>query len=78
MRCYCMMLLMLAFATGVRSQETGVRSQESGDGSQESGVGSQETAKVNQLSVGLDFMTHGEACGGGMPKTDAMDIEVED
>ena len=71
MRCYCMMLLLLAFATGVRSQETGVRSQESGDGSQ-------ETAKVNQLSVGLDFMTHGEACGGGMPKTDAKDIEVED
>ena len=37
-----------------------------------------DSSKVNQLSVGLDFMTHGEACGGGMPKTDIKDLEVED
>ena len=37
-----------------------------------------DSSKVNQLSVGLDFMTHGEACGGGMPKTDNENIEVED
>ena len=37
-----------------------------------------DSSKVNQLSVGLDFMTHGEACGGGMPRTDSKDIEKED
>ena len=37
-----------------------------------------DSSKVNQLSVGLDFMTHGEACGGGMPKTDNNNLEVED
>ena len=36
-----------------------------------------DSAKVNQLSVGLDFMTHGEVVGGGMPKT-AGTLEVED
>ena len=36
-----------------------------------------DSAKVNQLSVGLDFMTHGEVVGGGMPKTDGT-LEVED
>lgn len=29
-----------------------------------------DSSKVNQLSVGLQFLTHGEACGGGLPKTD--------
>ena len=37
-----------------------------------------DSSKVNQLSVGLDFMTHGEACGGGMPRSDVKDIEKED
>ena len=36
-----------------------------------------DSAKVNQLSVGLDFMTHGEVVGGGMPKTEGT-LEVED
>ena len=41
-------------------------------------IGAQtDSAKVNQLSVGLDFMTHGEVVGGGMPKT-AGTLEVED
>lgn len=35
-----------------------------------------DSAKVNQLSVGLDFMTHGEVAGGGMPKT-AGTLETE-
>ena len=25
--------------------------------------------QVNQLSIGLDFLTHGEVCGGGLPKS---------
>ena len=37
-----------------------------------------DSSKVNQMSVGLDFMTHGEACGGGMPRTDTDDLEKED
>jgi len=37
-----------------------------------------DSSKVNQLSVGLDFMTHGEVCGGGMPRTDKGNLEVED
>ena len=36
-----------------------------------------DSAKVNQLSVGLDFMTHGEVVGGGMPKTEGT-LEAED
>ena len=36
-----------------------------------------DSSKVNQLSVGLDFMTHGEVVGGGMPKTEGT-LEVED
>ena len=41
-------------------------------------IGAQtDSAKVNQLSVGLDFMTHGEVVGGGMPKA-AGTLEVED
>ena len=41
-------------------------------------IGAQtDSAKVNQLSVGLDFMTHGEVVGGGMPKTEGT-LEVED
>ena len=37
-----------------------------------------DSSKVNQLRVGLDFMTHGEVCGGGMPRTDHKTLEVED
>ena len=41
-------------------------------------IGAQtDSAKVNRLSVGLDFMTHGEVVGGGMPKTEGT-LEVED
>ena len=41
-------------------------------------IGAQtDSAKVNQLSVGLDFMTHGEVVGGGMPKTEGT-LEAED
>ena len=41
-------------------------------------IGAQtDSAKVNQLSVGLDFMTHGEVVGGGMPKTEGP-LEVDD
>ena len=25
---------------------------------------------INKVSIGLDFMTHGETCGGGLPKSD--------
>ena len=25
--------------------------------------------QVNRLSIGLDFLTHGEVCGGGLPKS---------
>ena len=40
-------------------------------------IGAQtDSAKVNQLGVGLDFMTHGEVVGGGMPKT-AGTLETE-
>ena len=37
-----------------------------------------DSSKINQLRVGLDFMTHGEICGGGMPRTDHKTLEVED
>jgi len=41
-------------------------------------IGAQtDSAKVNRLSVGLDFMTHGEVVGGGMPKTEGT-LEAED
>lgn len=29
-----------------------------------------DTAKVNTLNVGLNFLTHGEICAGGLPRTD--------
>lgn len=29
-----------------------------------------DTARVNTLSVGLNFLTHGETCAGGLPRTD--------
>ena len=25
---------------------------------------------INKISIGLDFMTHGETCGGGLPRSD--------
>lgn len=37
-----------------------------------------DSSRVNRLSLGLDFMTHGEVCGGGMPRTDSKDLEKED
>ena len=33
---------------------------------------------VNQLNVDLQFVTHGEACGGGLPKSDGKAASVED
>jgi hypothetical protein len=42
------------------------------------GLAQTDSSKVNLLSVGLDFMTHGEACGGGLPRTDVKDVEKED
>ena len=27
-----------------------------------------DSSKINQLSVGMNFMTHGETCGGGLPR----------
>ena len=38
------------------------------------GLAQTDSSKVNQLSVGLNFMTHGEACGGGIPRTDSKTI----
>lgn len=35
-----------------------------------------QTDSVNQISIGLDFMAHGETCGGGMPRSnDNMENE---
>lgn len=33
-------------------------------------VRSQNDTIANKLSIGLNLMTHGEACGGGLPRTD--------
>ena len=33
---------------------------------------------VNQLNVDLQFLTHGEACGGGLPRSDNGMVTVED
>ena len=37
-----------------------------------------DSSAVRQLSIGLDFLTHGEACGGGLPKTDNTSKIAED
>lgn len=37
-----------------------------------------DSSAVKQLSIGLDFMTHGEACGGGLPRSDNEKKLVED
>ena len=35
-----------------------------------------DSSKINQLSVGMNFMTHGETCGGGLPRAgDSKPIE---
>ena len=34
--------------------------------------------KANQLSVGVNFLTHGETCAGGLPRTGDKDKEPED
>ena len=36
-----------------------------------------QTDSVNQISIGLDFMAHGETCGGGLPRSDD-NLEIED
>ena len=33
----------------------------------------QNDTLANKLSIGLNLMTHGEACGGGLPRTDDSD-----
>jgi hypothetical protein len=37
-----------------------------------------QTDSLNQLSVGLNFMTHGEICGGGLPRSDDGSVSTED
>lgn len=37
-----------------------------------------DSLKVNQLAVGMDFLTHGETCGGGLPKSTDGTESVED
>ena len=37
-----------------------------------------DSLKVNQLTVGMDFLTHGETCGGGLPKSTDGTESVED
>ena len=32
--------------------------------------GQKQSRQANQLSIGLDFLTHGEVCGGGLPKSE--------
>ena len=35
-----------------------------------------DSSKINRLSVGMNFMTHGETCGGGLPRAgDSKPIE---
>ena len=34
--------------------------------------------KENKLSVGMNFLTHGETCAGGLPRTGDMDKKPED
>ena len=33
---------------------------------------------VNQLNVDLQFLVHGEACGGGLPRSSKSDLPIED
>lgn len=37
-----------------------------------------DSSSVNQLSVGLNLLTHGEMCGGGLPKADSENETIED
>ena len=34
--------------------------------------------KHNTLSVGMNFLTHGETCAGGLPRTSNMDTPPDD
>ena len=36
-----------------------------------------QTDSINKLSVGLDFVTHGETCGGGLPRSDNQAINED-
>lgn len=36
-----------------------------------------QTDSINKITIGLDFMAHGETCGGGLPRSDD-DLENED
>ena len=37
-----------------------------------------DSSKVHQLNIGFSFLTHGETCGGGLPRTDDGSISTED
>ena len=32
---------------------------------------------INKISIGLDFMTHGETCGGGLPRSDDQTVNED-
>ena len=34
--------------------------------------------KENKLSIGMNFLTHGEMCAGGLPRTGDIEKEPED
>ena len=37
-----------------------------------------QTDSINKISISLDLMTHGETCGGGLPRTDKKETLPED
>ena len=37
-----------------------------------------QTDSINKISVGLEFVTHGETCGGGLPKPEDNVVRAED
>ena len=36
-----------------------------------------QTDSINKISIGLDFMTHGETCGGGLPRDNDKDLNED-
>ena len=36
-----------------------------------------QTDSINKISLGLDFMTHGETCGGGLPRSYEKDVNED-
>ena len=64
----CCMLMMMMAATGCWAQT---------DSSSVSGCG-QSRQEVNSLNFGLNFVTHGEMCGGGLPRQADGSFSTED